>query len=149
MVITIVIVVRTILQRQISTFPKSSCYCPSTTVSFVQDSTPLRFLRELKRFAKVSSHIQVIWQDSWEISVLYYFLHSWHHGTKFSRCETSYKIERRFYHEVLSPDLNWRKQASKRFWRFRRLESLYLHESVRYFNRHPSLYAQTSGEKIS
>ena len=35
----------------------SSCYCPSTAVSLVQDSMPLRFLCELKKFAQVSSHI--------------------------------------------------------------------------------------------
>ena len=34
-----------------------SCYCLSIAVSFVQDSMPLRFLRELKKFASVSSHI--------------------------------------------------------------------------------------------
>ena len=34
-----------------------SCYCPSTSVSLVQDSMPLPILCELKRFAKLSSHI--------------------------------------------------------------------------------------------
>ena len=110
-----------------------SCHCPSTTVSLVQDSMPLRFLCELIRLVLT---FQVIWQYSWEISVLYH-------------CEISYKIERRFYQEVLSPDLKLRKQASKRFCGFRRLESLYLHESVRYFNRHPNLDTQTSGKQIS
>ena len=34
-----------------------SCYCPSTAVSLVQDSMPLRFLCELKKFASVTSHV--------------------------------------------------------------------------------------------
>ena len=34
-----------------------SCYCPSTAVSLVQNSMPLRFLCELKKFASVSSHV--------------------------------------------------------------------------------------------
>ena len=33
-----------------------SCHLLSTTVSFIQDSMPLRFLCELKKFAKVTSH---------------------------------------------------------------------------------------------
>ena len=52
MVITMVIIVSTISERQISTFP-----IVLATVSLVQDSIPLRFLCELKRFAKVCSHI--------------------------------------------------------------------------------------------
>ena len=34
-----------------------SCYCPYIAVSLVQDSMPIRFLCELKKFASVSSHI--------------------------------------------------------------------------------------------
>ena len=49
----------------------------------------------------------------------------------------NHKIERRFYQEVLSPDLKVCKQASIRFSRFCRLGTLCLHETVRYFNRHP------------
>ena len=99
-----------------------------------------------KNLLRLVLTLQVIWQCSWVISVLYYFLHSWH---KFSWCEISYKIERRNYQEVLLPDLKSRKQASKRFCRFHRFESLYLHERVRYFNRHPNLDSQTSGEQKS
>ena len=59
------------------------------------------------------------------------------------------KLKGVFYQAVLSPDLKSRKQASKRFGGFCLLESLYLRESMRYFNRHPNLDAQTSGEQIS
>ena len=55
-----------------------SCYLLSTTVSFIQDSMPLRFLCELKKFVRLLLTLQVLWQCSREISVLYYSLHSWH-----------------------------------------------------------------------
>ena len=56
MVITIVIAVRTIPERQIFTLRiVLTIFLPP--VSLIQDSMPFRFLCELKRFAKVSSHI--------------------------------------------------------------------------------------------
>ena len=54
MAITILIVLRTIPEGQIFTFQiVLAIVCP---VSLVQDSMPLRFLCELKKFASVSSH---------------------------------------------------------------------------------------------
>ena len=57
MAITIVIVLTTIPERQSIYVSNCSCYCPSTAVSLVQDSMPLRFLCELKKFSSVSSHV--------------------------------------------------------------------------------------------
>ena len=82
-----------------------SCYCPSTTVSLVQDSMPLRFLCELKKFASVSSHVSshmAILLRNFCIILLCAFM-AWF--------EISNEIERRFYQEALSPDLKWRKQG--------------------------------------
>ena len=44
MAITIVIVLRTIPRTANIYFSNRSCYCPSTAVSLVQNSRPLRFL---------------------------------------------------------------------------------------------------------
>ena len=82
-----------------------SCYCPSTAVSLVQDSMPLRFLCELKKFASVSSHVSshmAILLRNFCIILLFAFM-AWF--------EISNEIERRFYQEALSPDLKWRKQG--------------------------------------
>ena len=54
--ITIVIVLRTIPERQIFTFPIVLA-SPYTEVSLVQNSMPIRFLCEPKKVASVSSHI--------------------------------------------------------------------------------------------
>ena len=104
MATTIVIVLRTIQERQI--FSNCSCYCSSITVSFVCYLLVHTF--------------QVIGQYSREISVLYYSLHSWH---RFPWFEISNEIERRFYQEVLSPDLKWRKQGLASLGRFCLLEN--------------------------
>ena len=82
-----------------------SCYCPFTAVSLVQDSMPLRFLCELKKFASVSSHVSshmAILLRNFCIILLFAFM-AWF--------EISNEIERRFYQEALSPDLKWRKQG--------------------------------------
>ena len=65
MAVTIEIVLRTIPEWQIFTFPiDCSCYFPSAALSLVQDSMPRRFLCELKKFASVcsqiSSHMAII-----------------------------------------------------------------------------------------
>ena len=108
MVITIVIVMRTVSERQISMFLiVLAIVLPPQFLCF-NISMPLRFLCELKNLLRLVLTLQVLWQCSGEMLVLYYSLHSWR---KFSLCEISYEIERRFYQEVLSPDLKWRKQA--------------------------------------
>ena len=47
-----------------------SCHCPSTTVSLVQDSMSIGFLCELKNLLRLVHTFKVIWQYTWEISVL-------------------------------------------------------------------------------
>ena len=105
MAITIVIVLTTIPRAANIYVSNCSCYCPSTAVSLVQDSMPLRFLCELKKFASVSSHVSshmAILLRNFCIILLFAFM-AWF--------EISSEIERRFYQEALSPDLKWRKQG--------------------------------------
>ena len=92
MAITIVTVLRSIPAANIYV-SNYSCYCHSTAISLVQDSMPLRFLCEVKKFASVSSHI------SSHMAILL------RNFCKFSWFEISNEIERRFYQEVLSSDL--------------------------------------------
>ena len=65
----------------------------------------LQFLCELKKFASVSSHVSshmAILLRNFCIMLLFAFM-AWF--------EISNEIERRFYQEALSPDLQWRKQG--------------------------------------
>ena len=121
----------------------SSCHSPSTAVSFVQDSMPLRCLCEVKQFAEVclriSSHM-VILLENFCIVLLFAFMAE----VFLVRNKLKERIERRFYEEGLSPDLKWHKQASTRFCRLCLLEALYLHKIMKYLNRHPNLHTQTS-----
>ena len=105
MAITIVIVLTTIPEWQIFTFPIVLAIVLFTAFSLVQDSMPLRFLCELKKFASVSSHVSshmAILLRNFCIILLFAFM-AWF--------EISNEIERRFYQEALSPYLKWRKQG--------------------------------------
>ena len=104
MAITIVIVLTTIPERQIFTFPiVLAIVLPPQCLWF--NSMPLRFLCELKKFASVSSHVSshmAILLRNFCIILLFAFM-AWF--------EIINEIERRLYQEALSPDLKWRKQG--------------------------------------
>ena len=102
MVITIVIVVRTSQNAKYLRFQLFLPHCPSTTISLVQDSMPLRFLCELKKIAEVRLHISSYVAILLRNFCIILLLHSWR---KCLWCKICYKIERRFYQEALSSDL--------------------------------------------
>ena len=112
MVITIVMVLRTIPERQIFMFPIVLSIVHPLAVFMVQDSMSLRFLCELKKFASVSSHISsnmAILLRNFCITLLFAFM-AWF--------KISNEIERMFHQEVLSSDMKWRKQALASLGRF-------------------------------
>ena len=106
--ITIVIVLRTIPEQQIFTFPIVLTIVLTPQFLWFKIQCPFDFNVNRRNSLRLVHTFQVIWQYSLEISVLYYSLHSWHWFPWF---EISNEIERRFSQEVLSPDLKWRKQG--------------------------------------
>ena len=105
MAITIVIVLTTIPERQIFTFPIVLAIVLPPYFLWFKIQCPFDFLCELKKFASVSSHVSshmAILLRNFCILLLFAFM-AWF--------EISDEIERRFYQEALSPDLKWRKQG--------------------------------------
>ena len=130
MITKMVIVVRTIPECQLSTFPIVLVIVLPPQFLWFKIQCPFDFYVRT---------LQVIWQYAWKFSVLYYILHSWQN---FSWCEIRYQIERTFHQEALSPDLRWRKQGLASPGRFCLSGTLYLHQTLSYSNRNPNLNTQ-------